>query len=123
MNLKKLEIFMCLPMAANEYSQELKQDVAGSIPHPPLDKEGSVAAAQELANTISGGKTPLQQLIMHLYRVGYYDRGQPYLMDSVFELRRNEDYTQGRGQKYSLRGKLEWYNTMEASEQLLFEGF
>ena len=113
---------MLLPIHANDYCKELTQDVAGMTPAPRLDAEGSVAAAEKLAESISEGKKePLQRLVMHLYRVGYHDRCQPYLMDSVFELRRNDDSENGRGEKYSVRGEVAWYNTSTVSEQLLFD--
>ncbi|KAF1976981.1 hypothetical protein BU23DRAFT_550929 [Bimuria novae-zelandiae CBS 107.79] len=121
MNLKKLDMFLHIGDAACDYSSTLQQNPMGTIPAPPLDKEGSVAAAMKIAEAVSGKKERLEWLTMHITRTGYSDRYQPYMMDTAFQLRRNECATAAGGEKYNVRGKMAWYSTHDLSEELLFE--
>lgn len=120
MHLKKLDLHLHIPDEASEYSDKLVQDAMGTIPHPLLNKQGSIAAAINIAEAISESQpNPLQWLTLHLSRTGYEDRAQPYMMHTGLQIRRNHRTNQRRESKYSVRGKMDWYYGLPPPEELL----
>ncbi|KAI4908071.1 hypothetical protein J4E85_011735 [Alternaria conjuncta] len=109
MNLTKLDLWLHIPHEANDYSEKLVQDIWGNIPHPELNKESTVASATGIADRLLGsGQGAFQWLTLHLSREGASDRCQPYMMYSKLQLRLNGRPERTRGDKWDVRGKLDW---------------
>jgi len=122
MNLKKLDLFLHLPGAASAYCAKLETDVMGTIPPPPLDKDGTRNAAIAIMETISKAQErPLERLTLHLARTGYSDRFQPYMMNTKMQLRRSKDENAVGDSKYEVRGKQAWRGISQLHEEMLFE--
>jgi hypothetical protein len=123
MNLKKLQIFLHLPREACDYSAELKQDVMGNIPPPPIDRASSKKAAIGIIETISKAQErSLEWLTLHFTREGYYDRFQPYLMWGNMQVRRSKDNNADGDNAYEVRGRQTWDSRAATlHDELIFE--
>jgi hypothetical protein len=121
-NLRSLDVFLLLPSTACEFSAELRQDVMGEIPPPPLDQEKAKRAAFEMMEIVSQGhREPLRRLTLHFTRKGYYDRFQPYLMYGDVQVRRTGTESAVEEKRYEFGGKQEWSQSQGSDEQLMFE--
>ncbi|KAI4638964.1 uncharacterized protein J4E78_011050 [Alternaria triticimaculans] len=122
MNLTKLDLWLHIPQEANDYSEKLVQDIWGNIPHPELNKESTIASATGIADRLLGsGQGAFKWLTLHLSREGASDRCQPYMMYSKLQLRLNGRSEKTRGDKWDVRGKLDWSYEPTLMEDLLFE--
>ncbi|KAI4703549.1 hypothetical protein J4E89_009970 [Alternaria sp. Ai002NY15] len=122
LNLTKLDLWLHIPHEANDYSDKLVQDIWGNIPHPELNKESTIASATGIADRLLGsGQGAFQWLTLHLSREGASDRCQPYMMYSKLQLRLNGRSERTRGDKWDVRGKLDWFYESTLVEDLLFE--
>ncbi|KAF2831092.1 hypothetical protein CC86DRAFT_134764 [Ophiobolus disseminans] len=122
MNLKKLDLFLHLPDHATVYSEQLEQDAMGSIEAPPLDIDGSRAAAIGIMETISKAQErPLEKLTLHFARTGRSDRCQPYMMDTMMHLRRSKEEGAVGDSKYEVRGNQSWWGVSELQQEIMFE--
>lgn len=124
MNLKKLDLFVRIPDAASAYSDKLVFDFLNPQPDPPLDKARSKQAAIAIAEQISAKQQhPLDWLTLHISRVVYRDRAEPFLMQAKLQLRRREDASADAGgeEKYEVRGSMAWYGLLSLEEELSLE--
>ena len=121
MDLKKLDLFVHIPTEASEYSDELVQNMMGSIAPPPLNKKSSIKAATDIALHVSNRQADeLNWLTLHISRPGLIDRAQPYMMFSGLQLRRNEREDGVTNSKYSVHGSMDWTFDSSIEEEIMF---
>jgi hypothetical protein len=116
MQLRRLDLFLHISDEESVYSTRLTQNAMGTIPPPPLDRDGSEQAAIDIIETISKAQiAPLERLTLHLARTGYQDRAQPYVIQSTMQLRRTATGD------YDARGNYDWSWGMQLKEDLFYD--
>ncbi|KAF2852949.1 hypothetical protein T440DRAFT_487950 [Plenodomus tracheiphilus IPT5] len=124
LNLQKLDIFFRLPDAASDFSDMLVlAGIDGAAP-PSLDKERSKKVAMDIFESVSKDhKSPLEWLTLHISRIGYHDRAEPYLVQAKLQLRKRRDVSMDMvgEQRYETRGAIEWRGLISLEEELSLE--
>ncbi|KAH6858789.1 hypothetical protein AA0118_g11887 [Alternaria tenuissima] len=122
MKLTKLDLYLHIPGKATDYCDQLTSGTMGAATTPPLDEKRSVAAAVEIAEAISGSqKDALQWLTLHISRMTYGDRADPWEVFTRLQVRQNSYSNRVRGHKWDVRGKMDWYALPSLEEDLLLE--
>ncbi|CAN9225767.1 unnamed protein product [Alternaria alternata] len=122
MKLTKLDLYLHIPGQATDYCDQLTSGMMGAATTPPLDKKRSVAAAVEIAEAISGSqKDALQWLTLHISRMTYGDRADPWEVFTRLQIRQNSYSNRVRGHKWDVRGKMDWYALPSLEEDQLLE--
>jgi hypothetical protein len=120
MKLTKLDLYLHIPGKETDYCDQLTSGMMGAATTPPLDKKRSVAAAVEIAEAISGSqKDALQWLTLHISRMTYGDRADPWEVFTRLQIRQNSYTNRVCGHKWDVRGKMNWYALPSFEEDLL----
>lgn len=110
MQLKKLDLCVHISYAACELSDELVAEMWGGV-IPPINRHGAINAAIKIAEAISASQPdPLQCLTLDISRGGHGDRGDWWPMGARFQIRNKGGPRGPRGDKYEVRGTVDWYN-------------
>ncbi|CAN9210299.1 unnamed protein product [Alternaria alternata] len=122
MKLTKLDLYLHIPGKATDYCDQLMGGMMGAATTPPLDEKRSVAAAVEIAEAVSGSqKDGLQWLTLHISRMTYGDRADPWEVFTRLQIRQNSYSNRVRRHKWDVRGKMDWYALPSLEENLLLE--
>jgi hypothetical protein len=121
MNLERLDLFLNLPGAANDYCGELIPRGMGEMRSPSLDKKRSQAAAVEMMQNLAAGPGRwLERLTIHLTRMASWDRGDPCKLWAKLQVRQDK-HRAGEQDHFEFRGKQEWNFEEKMEEDLELE--
>jgi hypothetical protein len=115
MKLERLDLFMDIPGSANDYCGKLIAEGMGAMRSPSLDKKRSQAAAVEMMQNlaIASGHWP-ERLTLHLTRMSYCDRADPYRLWAKLQVRHSK--RAGVHDHFEFCGKQEWNSREEDLE-------
>jgi hypothetical protein len=125
LNVKKLDLFLHVPMSKSDFAAELTQNAMGTISSPPFTKEEAAKSAIKLMDDLVASKPRLEWLTLHFTRTGLQDRAQPYLMHAAMQVRRGRKKScneiSGKDKikyEYEVRGRQEWGDLTSFEDEL-----